>query len=95
MAGPSGALALPPALRRILVIEGGAIDPGRDAGDRATVDLMDALVSMGGSVRLLPLGVKGRGDAIELAALDRGASARMPPMRMSWLRSWFASRSTW
>ena len=40
MAGPSGALALPPALRRILVIEGGAIDPGRNAGDRATVDLM-------------------------------------------------------
>ena len=26
---------------------------------------------MGGSVRFLPLGVKGRGDAIELAALDR------------------------
>ncbi len=56
---------------RVLVIDGGPLDGTSSAGERASLDLLDALVSLGSDVRFLPMGSKGQRDADLLQDLRR------------------------
>lgn len=65
--------------QRILVIDGGPLDGTSSAGERASVDLLDALVSLGADVRFLPMGSKGTADAGLLQDLGRRGVAQVYP----------------
>lgn len=56
---------------RVLVIDGGPLDPASSAGERASLDLLDGLVSLGAHVWFLPMGSKGGQDARLLHALGQ------------------------
>ena len=76
--------SLPIGVRRVLVIDGGPLDGEASAGERATVDLLDALVLLGAEVNFLPMGSKGSRDAALLRALSaRGVANVYPPTPIS------------
>jgi len=64
--------------RAVAVIDAGWPDPTRSAGERATVDLIDALVARGDAVTVVGLGRDPRGRA-DLTAMLASRSARVHP----------------